>query len=114
MQMPIELLSLGFLGLIFIFWVIYLQLSRLWLAYKYDPNNDKSRKGEEASRGNRATQDAARSAAKAVVSVPRPSKPAKRALLPPEPSGADGEDSSKLGKVESVIGSFLKRFRKEK
>lgn len=98
MNIPIELGGILFLIFIFLCWLIYLQISKLWLRYKYKPNNDKSRLGEEARRNDKDI-------ATAVISIPRPPEPSERSSIQITGSEPVRKDSKKFR-------GFFKRTRK--
>lgn len=105
MKIPIEVLSVVFLIFIFFIWLIYFLLSNLWLKFRYNTNNDKSRLGEEERRRNSLSHPA-------TSGVTREGKFKEQGLLQPSSFNSTGKNSTSIGKTSNSIRNFFQTARK--
>jgi hypothetical protein len=90
MRLPIELIAILVLAGVFLLWLLYLVISKWWIARRYNPDNDKSRRnGEDTSRANPPTPESA-------GIVPEPSEVTERSSIPDVLAGKIRQDSSRL------------------
>jgi len=118
MKIYIELLIPVVLLVIFILWRIWFSFSKRRLIKKYNPDDDKSRKGEINRRaigsrehGIETTTDRTESE---VGNIPRDEPLRKRELLPNAEVSIVGKNSNSNRKSSSGIGRLLKRRRRRK
>jgi hypothetical protein len=111
MKIAIELLSILFLIFIFIAWLIWKKISDWRIRKKYNPNDDKSRKGEEQRRANQNLARTVEPVAEPADSVPEPSGLKGRTNIPTIEAESIDKDSNSIGK-QSATG-FFSRFKRK-
>lgn len=111
MQIPIELLSFFLLLFMFIIWLIWKKITNWTISRKYDPNADKSRKGEEQRRANQVVARTIGTESSQIDDVPKPSEPSERTIVSDGSFGKIREDSNSIGK--RYAGGFFSRFSRK-
>lgn len=119
MQLPIELLIIGIIFTMLIAWAVWKRITDWINKGKYNPDNDKSRNGEDQRRAiiaeiaGEKPEIAARKSSleKSDNDVPRPAESEGRRILQTADSDNPAEPERELGKTGNSDGKPRKVFR---
>lgn len=105
MNLYIELLAIGSILLVFFLWAIWKNLTDFIYAWRYKPENDKTRRREEIGRGKPESESPS-------DSISGVSSLEGRELLQTAELNSVGEDSSSNREPSSIIRRLRKRKEK--
>jgi len=113
MRIAIELLIILILILLLSIWAVWFKLITWWSRFRYKPDNDKSKYGEDKRRKSRARETETRepSIEDTTLDIPRLSEPTERTLLPTAASDNSIEHERVNGKTSNSNGKPRKVFR---
>ena len=104
----IEVIVIGSIILFLLIWWIWFLLSKKYHSWRYKPENDKARQGEES----RKRGEGDREIATTVISSARSTEPAKRELLQTTETSTNGETSNSSREISKKPRTRRKLLRK--